>query len=79
MQMQVRNFHCETCDHVFPSWTVEGIAEEILLANCPLCRVAVGLYRAAKPVLDKPSEKWTFGDVLLLAVVGYVGYKALSA
>lgn len=77
--MQIRDFHCKECQYIFPAWAAHNVAEELLFAQCPVCQMAVGLYRTAEPILEKPTSEWTFTDVLLLALVGYVGYKAITS
>jgi hypothetical protein len=76
--MSVRDFHCKRCDHVFQAQATEGVAESLLLAACPKCRVPAALYKLAKPLFIKPVSEWGLGEWGIAALLGFVTYKAAT-
>lgn len=77
-----RKFHCKDCDKTFWESAAIDIAEEYVFAECPECRLAVGLYQMSLPLLNKRFQDWGAGEWVMVGIVaflGYQGYKALSA
>lgn len=77
-----RKFYCERCDQTFWKTVAENVAEEFLIKECPICGLAVGLYRLIGPLTNKRVQDWglrEFAVVGLALTVAYQGYKTMAS
>jgi hypothetical protein len=77
--MQYRKFKCEHCDDTFWALVAQNVADELLTAACPECKLAARLYQMAIPLLNKRVDDWGFAEWLLAIGVGFTAYQGVKA